>query len=31
MNMFSVEFVGIEVANEYVRRQDEHHGTVWIC
>jgi len=23
-------FVQIEVANEYVRNQDEHHGTVWI-
>ena len=26
----SVGFVSIEVVNEYVRRQDEHHGTVWI-
>ncbi len=26
----SVGFVQIEVVNEYIRRQDEHHGTVWI-
>lgn len=30
-NMTSVGFVSIEVANEYVRRQDEHHETVWVC
>ena len=23
-------FIQIETANEYVRNQDEHHGTVWI-
>ena len=26
----SLEFVQIEVVNEYVRNQDKHHGTVWI-
>ena len=26
----SLGFVQIEVVNEYVRNQDEHHGTVWI-
>ena len=26
----SVGFVQIEVVNEYVRNQDQHHGTVWI-
>lgn len=26
----SLGFVQIEVVNEYVRRQDEHHKTVWI-
>ena len=31
-NMTSVGFVSIEVANEYVKNQDAHHGTVWeIC
>jgi len=28
-NMTSVGFVSVDVASEYVRRQDEHHGTVW--
>jgi len=22
--------VQVEVVNEYVRNQDEHHGTVWV-
>jgi putative transposase len=26
----SLGFVQIEIVNEYVRNQDEHHGTVWI-
>jgi putative transposase len=26
----SLGFVQIEVVNEYVKNQDEHHGTVWI-
>ena len=26
----SLGFVQVEVVNEYVRNQDEHHGTVWI-
>lgn len=26
----SLGFVQIEVVNEYVRNQDEHHGTIWI-
>ena len=26
----SLGFIQIEVVNEYVRRQDEHHGTIWI-
>ena len=26
----SLGFIQIEVANEYVRNQDKHHGTVWI-
>ena len=26
----SVGFITIEDANEYVRNQDQHHGTVWI-
>ena len=26
----SLGFVQIEVVNEYVRNQDEHHGTVWV-
>lgn len=26
----SLGFIQIEVANEYVRNQDEHHGTVWV-
>lgn len=30
-NMTSVGFVSIEVANEYVRNQDKHHETIWIC
>ena len=27
----SLGFVQIEVVNEYVRNQDEHHGTVWVA
>jgi len=26
----SLGFVQIEIVNEYVRNQDEHHGTVWM-
>ena len=26
----SLGFITVEAANEYVRNQDEHHGTVWI-
>jgi len=26
----SLGFIQIEVANDYVRNQDKHHGTVWI-
>ena len=26
----SLGFIQIEVANNYVRNQDQHHGTVWI-
>ncbi len=26
----SLGFVQVEVANEYVKNQDQHHGTVWI-
>jgi putative transposase len=26
----SLGFIQIEAANEYVRNQDKHHGTVWI-
>lgn len=26
----SLGFVQVEVVNEYVKSQDEHHGTVWI-
>ncbi len=26
----SLGYIQVEVANEYVRNQDEHHGTVWI-
>jgi len=26
----SLGFVQVEVVNEYVRNQDEHHGTVWV-
>ena len=26
----SLGFVQVEVVNEYVRNQDEHHGTIWI-
>ena len=26
----SVGFISVEVANEYVRNQDVHHGTVWV-
>jgi len=26
----SLGFVQIEVVNEYVRNQDQHHGTVWV-
>jgi putative transposase len=29
-NITSLGFISIEVANEYVRNQDEHHETVWI-
>ena len=26
----SLGFIQIEVANKYVRNQDQHHGTVWV-
>lgn len=26
----SLGFIQVEVANNYVRNQDEHHGTIWI-
>ena len=26
----SLGFIQIEVVNEYVKNQDEHHGTIWI-
>jgi len=26
----SLGFVQIDVVNQYIRNQDEHHGTVWI-
>ena len=30
IDSIQVGFVQIEVVNEYVGNQDEHHGTVWI-
>ena len=26
----SLGFVAVEVANDYVKNQDQHHGTVWV-
>jgi putative transposase len=26
----SLGFISVEVANNYVRNQDQHHGTVWV-